>query len=220
MRAYRAAILSTAVLLASAASSQANTDLLFPVTLQVGAIEMNGNGEFSLDVQLAPGTNAVTNTVTLSNFQFIGGSLDPSNVNNFSIGGVSGSMSSTLVLTNSSDIDNEFAEAFTSGVTQIKFNVDQTTNSETGINAKDEEFNVFLDDNTGNPIPTTDPTSQNTLIASVIMEGESIPDLSIHSATNPGSDAGEVTVPEPGSAVMLLCGALGLCARRRTFRRA
>ena len=211
--------LSAALLLALAAGSQAaSTNLVFPVSISLTpALETSGNGEFLLDVQLAPGTNLVTNSVTLSNFVFTGGSLDASNANNFSTGGVSGSLSSSLTLTNTSNLDNEFGEAFTSGVTQVSFLVNQTTNSEPGSNPIDEEFNVYIDDNTGNAVPTTDPSSANKLISSVIEEGESIGNVNIYPSTSP--ETGVTAVPEPGSAAMLLVAAVGLCWRRRTFRR-
>jgi hypothetical protein len=217
-RACRAAIISGLVLLASAAGSHAaSTDLIYSFTVNLAPLVGNSNGPFLLDLQLAPGTNAIANSVTISTVSVIGGTLDPSNVNNFSTGGVSGSLASALTLTNSSNIDNEFAEGVTAGTTQITFRVDETTNSETGVNAKNEQFNVFVDDSTsGFPIPTNDPSGNNLLFSSTLMEGESQVDFQKFTSVSP--EAGATAVPEPASAAMLLLGAIGLCARRRTFR--
>jgi hypothetical protein len=224
-RACGAAVLSIALFLSSAARSRAagQPDLTFFLTLNVASLVSDINGPFSLDLQLAPGSDNIVNTVTLTNFTFTGGSATGSP--NFTAGGATGSLTSTVTLTNSSPIDNELAQAFSSGVTQIQFHVDQTVNPETGVNAVPDQFNVFIDDNnsaTGFFVPTTDPTGNDTLLSSTIIEGESLGDLNTYSSTSPdaGVTASVSTVPEPTSAAMLLIvGAFGLCARWRTFRR-
>jgi hypothetical protein len=218
VRALGAVILSSAFLLASTAQSRA--DLTYYVILNVASLVGNSNGPFSLDLQLAPGSNLVTNTVSLSNFSVSGGTFSGSP--DYTAGGFSGSLGSTLTLTNSSNVNNEFAEAFTAGATQISFSVDQTQNSEIGVNPINEQFNVFVDDSTVLPINTTDPSGNATLVESQSSFGASLSGISTFSSTSP--DAGVVatvsTVPEPASAGLLLLGAGGLLARRRSFRRA
>jgi hypothetical protein len=211
------AMASAAVLFASVATSHATSpqpDLNYFVILNVSSLIGNGNGPFSLDLQLAPGSDNVTNTVTLTNFSFVGGSV--SATPNFTMGGESGSMTSTLTLTNSNNINNEFAAAFSAGVTQISFFVDQTVNPETGPSPAPDQFNVFIDDNTGSFIPTNDPSGNSLLATSTIIEGESMGDVQTFSSASP--DGGVATtvssVPEPGSAAMLLIGAVGLVWRR------
>jgi hypothetical protein len=207
------AILTAGLLLGCAASSNAagQPDLNYNVILNVASIIGDSNGPFSLDLQLAPGSDNVTNTITLSNFTFLGGSA--SSTPNFTMGGESGSLATTLTLTNSNNIDNEFAEAFSAGVTQISFHVDQTVNPETGVNAINDQFNVSIDDNSGFPFATTDPSGNNQLVSSEIIEGESLSDVKFYSSTSP--NPGVTAVPEPKSSAMLLIGALGLFAWKR-----
>jgi hypothetical protein len=171
-----AALLSTVLLVAFAPSAQATTfpDLGYNVTLNLGSIESNGNGLFSLDFQLVTGSGNVANTVTLSNFSFVGGS--PSGTPNYTGGSETGSMvpGGTIKLTNGTANfgDNEIAEAFSAGVTQISFHVDETPNSEVvgSGTAIPDQFNVFLDDNTGYSIPTTDPSGGDSLVSSDLRE--------------------------------------------------
>ena len=221
-RACGAAVLSALILLASAASSQAQTfgDLTYYVTLNVSSLTSNGNGPFSLDLQLNTGSGNVTNTVTLSNFTFTNGSATGSP--NFTLGGETGSLTSSVTLTNSS-ATNELAQAFSGTTTQISFAVDETSNSElvSGGTAIPDQFSVYLDDATGSFIPTTDSVN-STLVTEAITAQQTLGSVSTFSSTSPdgGVTASVSAVPEPGSAAMLVLGVAGLCARRRTFRRA
>lgn len=200
------AIVSALSLLAlSQAKATTYPDLTYNVTLNLANLAGYTDGPFSLDLQLADGSGNVTNTVTLSNFVFTGGTA--SGTPNFDTGGVTGSLASSLVLTDSS-LDNEFAEAFSSGVTSISFNVDQTPNSEEVMSgtAIPEQFNVYLVDPNVNYVPTTDPTGADTLISS---------DLGTQATVNQYTI---VAAPEPAANSLLLSGGLlagGLALWRR-----
>jgi len=211
------ALLTTTVLLALAPASHAASTLFYQVTLNVAALDSNLDAPFSIDVQLVTGSGNVTNTVSLSNFTFTGGSLVGSP--NFSAGSPSGSFSGTLTLTNNAPV-TELAQEFSNTVTQISFVVAQSTNSEvvgsgTPIN---DQFNVFIDDiNTADGfVPTTDPSGADTLLSSTIMANETLNQIGTFSSVAPDSGVTTaIAVPEPASAALLLFGAVGLVARRR-----
>ncbi|MDR3406571.1 MAG: PEP-CTERM sorting domain-containing protein [Chthoniobacter sp.] len=220
LRSCGAALLSTALLLTLAPASHA-ADLIYTVTLKTSSLVGNPDGPFSLDLELIAGSNNgthgnVSNTVTLSNFVFAGGSVQASP--NFTLGSESGSVGSSVVLTNSS-LTNIYAIGFDTFPTQISFQVDETTNSEvvgTGTPIPDQ-FSVYLDNNnasTGFFVPTTDPSGNNTLVTSAINSGMIINSVGFSNSVSP--DGGVTTsVPEPGSAALLLFGAVGLVARRK-----
>jgi hypothetical protein len=215
------AALFIALLLGLAPASHAG-DLIYYVTINTASLVGNGDQPFSLDFQLVTGSSTgghgnVTNTITLSNFAFTGGT--PTGTPNFTQGGQSGSFATSIVLTNSS-LNNEFAEDFTIFPTQIQFRVDETTNSETvgsGTPIPDQ-FNVYLDDNNtaSGFVPTTDPSGANTLVSSTINSGILLSSVQTYSSTSsPDPGVSVSVVPEPGSAAMLLVGAVGLVARRK-----
>jgi hypothetical protein len=207
------ALLSTAFLLAFASSAKATPfpDLTYTVTLNLSSLNLDPNGPFSLDLQLLTGSGNQTNTVTLSDFTFTGGTATGTN---FLTGNVSGSIASSLVLTSNSNpntaSDNEFAENFSSGVTQISFQVDQTPNSETVTSGTPipEQFNVAILDDDLNNVPTTDPSGGNTLVSSPLGETSTLSTVDFYT----------LAVPEPNSAALSLLaagGMLGLILMRR-----
>src|SRR5271167_2625596 len=117
------ALLTTALVLALAPSAKATTfpDLTYNVTLNLSSLAADNpaGSPFSLDLQLLQGSGNVPNTVTLSNFTFTGGTA--SGTPAFTVGGVTGSLASSVVLSSTvgGSIDNEFDELFSSGVTSI-----------------------------------------------------------------------------------------------------
>ena len=200
-----AAAFSAFLLLASAGHSRA--DLIYSVSIDVASLVGNPNGPFSLDLQLLTGSGNVSNKVTLSNFIFTGGTL--LGAPDFTTGGESGSLSSTLILTNTAS-DNEFAQEFSGGVRNIQFNVDETLNSEVvgSGTATNDQFNVAIFDLNGFNIPTTDPSGADVLLSSEIASTDTL--ASIHTYTSTGADPGvRVSVPDGGSTGILLLGALG-----------
>jgi len=221
LRTFSAALLSTAFLLALGATSRADFD--FTVTLNVASLIGNGNGPFSLDLQLVAGSQTATNTVTITNFQLAGGAFTGSQT--VVAGGVSGSFTSTpLVLTNSS-LDNEVYQAFGPNVTSISFNVDETNHTDSPT---PDAFNVAILDGSDNNIPTTDPNTDDVnndewALVKSTSGTQSVGQVGVYNSSPSPAEAPGVTtlvVPEPGSAALLLFGGLGLCFRRKTLRRA
>ena len=213
------ALLATALLLALAPSARATPfpDLVYNVTLNLSSLNLFPNAPFALDLQLTTGSGNQTNMVTLSNFVFTGGTATGTD---FSFGSVSGSVASSLVLTSTSNpntaTNNEFAESFSSGVTQVSFQVDQTPNSETVTSgtAIPEQFNVAIVDSALNNVATTDPSGANTLLTSPLGSNST-------SATVNQYTLNVAAAPEPRSVALGLAAAgimFGLLRRR--FNRA
>ena len=209
-----AAIFSVAALLALAPAAHATTfpNLVYDLTINTSSLVANPNGTFSLDFQLATGSGNVPNTVTLSNFQFIGGA--PTGTDTFTSGNETGSLASTVVLTNgAADSDNEFAESFTSGTTQISFQVNETPNSEvvgSGTPTPDQ-LNIAILDSTISNIPTTDPSTNNELVSSVLGSTSNRSTVETFSSLSPdGGVTVVVSAPEPSSTALFLLGFGGL----------
>jgi hypothetical protein len=211
-----AALASTAIPAARA------TTLTYWVAINTTSLLGNSDAPFSLDLQLGEGSGNVSNSVTLSNFAFNGGAAAGSS--NYTLGYYSGSLAGTLTL-NNSEGTSEFAEAFSSSVTSIGFDVTETENSEevnsgTPVN---EQFNVFLDDNDTSSgfAPSTAPDGSDAILEAPLFENATGASIKTYSTTSP--DAGVITtaqVPEPSSIGMLAmaAGAVGFAVRR--FRRA
>ena len=216
-RPWRTALCSAAVLLACAAQSPAAT-LNYTVYLNTASLTANSNAPFSLDVALSTGapTPNSDNTVTLSSFIFTGGSLGTVS---YSAGGQTGSMSGTVSLTNSG-FDNELAQQFSAGVTQIQFSVSMTSNTN---NPAPDQFSVSILDGGLNNIPTTNPSGGNTLVQADIRTNQTLNSVATYNSTPTGEAPGvTAAVPEPGSALPMLLGGLGgfwWFVRRRPVRR-
>lgn len=207
--------LAAATLFACATESRAA--LTYNVYLSTASLVGNTNAPFSLDVVLGSGSQTPNsdNTITLSNFIFTGGSVGATS---YSAGGETGSMSSTVTLTNSGQ-DNELAQQFSGGVTQIQFSVSMTSNTN---NPFPDQFNVAILDGGLNNIATTDPSGGNTLVSVDINTGQTLNSVHTYRSTA-GSTGPGVTaaVPEPASSVSLLLGTLGglgWLVRRKTAR--
>ena len=222
IRAFCAAVLSTVFVLALAPASRATTGselLTYNVTLNVASLVSNPNGLFSLDLQLVPGSDNVSQTISISNFSVTAGSFTGSP--NYT-GGATGTTASTVVLTNSNASDDEFFQTFTAATTQISFRVAESNNQEVGgEDPTPDQFNVAILDNTTNNIPTTDPSGGNAMVSDAMVGSQNLSLINVNSSQSPdGGVTAVVAAPEPGSAALLLFGALGLCVRRRTLRRA
>jgi hypothetical protein len=215
-RSFTKVALSASFLLALASASQA-ANLVYFVSLDVSSLASNPNAPFALDLQLVPGSNNVTNTVTLSNFVVTGGSF--LGTPDFTFGGASGSTATSVVLTNSNSTDNEYAEVFSAGVSLITFKVTETLNSETVGSGTPipEQFNVAIYDKNIDNLSTLDPSGGNALVSSALVAGNTLSSVQTFSSPDSGVNAtvGTSAIPEPGSAGLLLLGACGLLARRK-----
>jgi hypothetical protein len=123
------------------------------LTLNTAPLESSGTGPFTIDLQFNSGNGGdSTNTVTLSDFGFGGGSIDttPSS----STGDIN-VVSSPFSVTLSTDTSfyNEVQFGFTPGST-LSFDVANTSNVDT---TAPDTFTFAIFDNTGNEIPTTSP---------------------------------------------------------------
>jgi hypothetical protein len=137
-------------------TSLMRADISDTVTLGTAPLIGDVAGPFSLYFQFTDGsgTGDGNNTVTLSDIQF-GTGGGPSGAPS-TFGGVSGDLSSQVVLTDSSFF-NYFEQGFTPG-DELSFTLDSTTNVDAG--PIPDAFSFEILDSTGFPIPTTDPFSQ------------------------------------------------------------
>jgi hypothetical protein len=218
MSACGAILLSAAAFLAlpSTASATPLPNLTYSVTLNLSSLNLDPNGPFSLDFQLNTGSGNVTNTVTLSNFVFTGGTA--AGTPDFTFGTENGTLATSLILSNAGS-GSEFTEAFSSGVSQISFNVSQTPNSEvvTSGTPVNDEFVADIQDSNFNNVPTTDPSGANTLVESAL--NETATGTSITGHVNEYA-LEVVAAPEPSSYAMLIGGlvTLGVMLRRRAHK--
>jgi hypothetical protein len=123
------------------------------LTLNTTPLESSGTGPFTIDFQFDSGNGGdSTNTVTLSDFAFGGGSIDttPSSSTG-DVNAVSSPFSVTLSTDTSFYNDIEFG--FTPGAT-LSFDVSSTSNVDP---TAPDAFTFAIYDNTGYEIPTTSP---------------------------------------------------------------
>jgi len=198
-------------LLSINASTASADSISFIVDINTTALEGSPSGSpFSVDFQLNGG-NPTSNTATISDFTFGGGSPNstPGPTTN---GSATGDLGSTVTLTDSSgSFFNEFYQGFNAGST-LDFNVTLTDNAP--ANSPPDEFAVaILDDNLNN-IPTTDPFDS---IVDLSLSGPStgIGDVQTFAATGAFAGVRAAIIPEPGTLVLV---AIGLGALGRTAR--
>ncbi len=214
LRTSSAVLLSAAALLVLAPAAKAANAFTTPndtytVTLNLSSLETNSNGPFSLDLQLVTGSGNVTNTVQISNFAITGGTTV--GAADYTNGGETGMIGTggSVTLTNTAS-DNEIAEEFSAGTTQISFTVNQTPNNEivSSGSAIPDQFNIAVLDTNQSNIPTTDPSGGNTLVSSDLGEDAT---LETYSSLSPdGGVTVIVATPEPSSTALSMIAAVGL----------
>ncbi len=209
---YRIAAGAFIIALAGAGTVHAN--VVYTVNLDTSPL-MSVAGDYALAFQLNDGSGAgdANNTVTLSNFNFGGGSAAGCPVNCTLLGGASGDATTTVNLTDSSFF-NSLAQRFTPG-SGLSFKVDLATNLDAGGVADFFGFSILLD---GSAIPTQDPLGADTLLA---VDIDTSNPLLVPFATAAGSPAALTAptvalapppgqIPEPGSLLLMGIGLMSL----------
>ena len=189
-------IVAGALALFIAGQRNAHADIIDTVTVNTSGLPSLPGSEIFFFLIDGSGTGDSNNTATLSNLAFGGGSagaVDPSNTT----GGVTGEMPSTVSITESS-FTNILAQFFTAG-SAISFNLDLTTNVQAGPTP--DQFSLAIVDPNGNPIPTSDPTGDDNLLA--INIDSSNPAVQSYSDLVTVTPAGGVATPEPHTTVFL-----------------
>jgi hypothetical protein len=179
--------------------------LNYLVDINTSALVGNPSAPFSLDFQ-SNWASGLSQTVTLNNFIFTGGSVTgPASLFG---GGVTGDLGSSLVFNASlGNSSNEYYQALTSGVTDIKFNLSLTTNS-AGITPT--SFSAAILDNLLGNIPTTAAGSDNLVFASIDGLNTTISgyNSTVAGSSTPGVNVTLTAIPEPSA----YAGILGACA--------
>jgi len=179
--------------------------LNYLVDINTSALVGNSSAPFSLDFQSNWGSG-LNQTVTLNNFTFTGG--NPTGPASLLGGGVTGDLGSSLVFNDSSlNPANEFYQALTSGVTDIKFNLSLTTNS-AGVTPT--SFSAAILDSSLFNIPTTALGSDALVLASIDGLNTTISSYNstVGGSLTPGVTASITAIPEPSA----YAGILGACA--------
>ena len=206
-------ILSAAILTAAGlfASHQAEA-AFYHFDISTGALTNDPGNPFSLDFTLTSG-GTFSNTITLSNFVFTGGTA---------LGGAttlhnaSGSLGGTITLTSGANELNDIYQQFSNGTTDIQFDLNTTT--VTG--GTPDNFYVSILDNTTSPIFTTDPAG--TLAQLEIHTNTGVDPIIVSTFPSVAPSPTGVTatvVPEPASSAGLI-GGLGMLLAYRRKRRA
>jgi hypothetical protein len=198
----------------------------FEVNLNTSALSAAdaANAPFFLDFQLNYGSAPESaNTVTLSNFQFVGGGALGSVTTN---GDASGSLGSSVSLTASSASQfNELFQEFASSTTDIEFTATVTENGSNGVTPT-EFSTAILDSSLGSPAQlfTTAPDTASLVTldlasADTLKNVNAFTSVSSADGNTPvsGVSATITAIPEPSTTAAILGGAaliLAVYARR------
>jgi hypothetical protein len=218
-------LLASAIALLIAPALRADS-LIFEVDLNTALLSAQdgANAPFYLDLQLNyGGAPAPANTVTLSNFQFTGGSALGTATTN---GLASGDLGSTVSLTaDSASAFNELYQQFASTTTDIKFTA---TVSENGSGATPTEFTAaILDNSLGFPAQLyTNAPDTASLVTLNLTSSNVLSDVHTYSSVSSADGNTSVTgvtasvIPEPSTtAAVFGCVAAMLAFRFRRSRK-
>lgn len=205
-RAVAATIVALALCISPAVAFAGS--ITFHVDIATTALINNAAGPFSLDFQLNNGSGIASNTATIYNFTYGGGSaVSPANT----FGGASGDIGSVVNLVDSSAF-NELFQQFNPGAT-LGFDVLLSTNVDAPV--PDAFAFAILDGNLFN-LPTNG-FADTLVFVNLNSNGLGVGDVQAFRTI--GNIALQVTVqpvPEPGTLVLLIAGAAtGLRRLRR-----
>jgi PEP-CTERM motif len=212
MKTLLATIVAVGSLLSGAASATA-APLIFQVTVNTAPLVGSASGPFALDFQLIDGSGLSNgnNTATISNFSFTGAGAGATGSATLA-GGASGSLASTVSLTDSSFL-NELFQGFTAG-SSLSFRVTLTTNVEAGPTPDAFSFAV-LDRNLLN-IPTNG-LGDALLVVDIRSATLGLSDVRTFGSTSPAGVSVTVSaaaVPEPVTLLLLGTGVIAVGVRR------
>jgi hypothetical protein len=214
----RLALIASAIAL-STLSARASETFVFNADINTASLSQEAaDAPFDLDFQLLFGNSSLpSNTVTLSNFVFTGGSATGTPVLS---GSATGSLLNTVTLTASSaHTDAEFYQQFLSGVTDISFTA-TVTEAGPDIGTPTEFAASILDNSLGFPaqIYTTAPDTAS-LITLDLNTDNTLADVQTYApVSSADGNTSLASVPDQGSTAALLgCAVLGLAYFGRRF---
>ena len=196
--------------------------LTFNVDISTAGLAADSaNAPLDLDFNLQYGNSALaSNTVTLSNFSFLGGSALGTPVVS---GSATGSLSSTVsLLASSAHPFSDFYQQFSAGTTDIKFTA-TVTEPGPDVGVPTEFTAAILDNSLGFPaqLYTTAPDTMS-LVTLALSSSNTIGNVKTYSAFSSADGNTAVSgvfaaIPEPSTTAIILGGVVMLfafCARR------
>jgi hypothetical protein len=210
----RFALLASAIALLSVPALRAQT-LTFNVDINTAGLSADlANAPFDLDFQLNYGNSSVaTDTATLSNFVFTGGTAVGSATTS---GTAAGNLGSSVSLTASAaHPDNEFYQQFSSGVTDIAFTA-RITEPGPDVGTPTEFTAAILDNSLGYlaQINTTAPDTAS-LVTLNLSSSNTLSDVNTYASVSSADGQTAITgvtataIPEPSTTAAIL-GCLGV----------
>ena len=154
-------------------------------------------------------TGTAGNTATLSGILLGGGSAGAVDLTNTTGAGTNpgNGLASGVSLNDATNFLNVFAQSFTAG-NSLTFVLDLTTSV---VSPNPDQFSFAILDPSGNPIPTSDPTGFDNLMA--INLDSASPTTHIYS--NLVSVTSPTATPEPSSLLLLASGLLAFSVARK-----